>query len=348
MKRHDTTRARRRVLLTGAGGPAAVSFVRSLVHEPIDFYAVDIDPYAAGLYLVPEERRGLVPPGEAPGFVDVLLERCAAWDIDVLVPTVDCELPAVAADSRFADLGVVVLGQSAHTLDVCLDKWQLIERCRTVVPVPATTVLGPDTAVEAGRLPMIVKPRRGSGSRGVRTVHSVDEVRACPSDGSHLLQELLPGAEYSVDVLVRRDGQVVAAVPRARLKVDSGVAVTARTVHDPELEALSVAVAREVGLRGIANIQWRCDTSGQPRLLEVNPRIPGTLPLTVAAGVDMPKWALADVLGHAVPEWIDFDEVAVVRHWDEQIVPTGDLAAMERAARSQHSPLAATRREEAA
>ena len=50
-----------------------------------------------------------------------------------------------------------------------------------------------------------------------------------PRDGTLLVQEFVPGEEYSVDVLASRDGRIAAAVPRARLKVDSGIAVAART-----------------------------------------------------------------------------------------------------------------------
>jgi len=51
-----------------------------------------------------------------------------------------------------------------------------------------------------------------------------------------LAQEFLPGDEYSIDVLADPAGTVLAAVPRSRLKVDSGISVAGRTHHDPELE----------------------------------------------------------------------------------------------------------------
>ncbi len=51
-----------------------------------------------------------------------------------------------------------------------------------------------------------------------------------------MLQEYLPGEEFSVDVYVRCDGIVVGAVPRERMKVDSGIAVASRTVNSPEVD----------------------------------------------------------------------------------------------------------------
>ena len=114
-------------------------------------------------------------------------------------------------------------------------------------------------------------------------------------------------------------------MPRRRDKVDSGIAVAGRTVRDPELEAFGTAVATAVGMRGIANVQARRDTHGRPALLEVNPRLPGTMPLTVAAGVDMPAWALLSALGGAIPAGLDYREIAVVRHWTERFVPVSEV-----------------------
>jgi carbamoyl-phosphate synthase large subunit len=144
-----------------------------------------------------------------------------------------------------------------------------------------------------------------------------------------LVQEFLPGEEYSVDVLAASDGRFVAAVPRARLKVDSGVAVTARTLHDRELEDLARRVATQIGLRYAANIQFRRNANGTPVLLEVNARFPGTMPLTVESGVNMPLLALRDVLGEPPPPGpLPFRDIAVVRYWIETFVDPADIEAV--------------------
>ena len=162
--------------------------------------------------------------------------------------------------------------------------------------------------------------------RGVRLVQSAAQLSAIPRDGSHLVQEYLPGEEYSVDVFSDQHCVVRAAVPRERLKVDSGVAVTARTVRDEELEQLARKVVERVGLSFVVNVQFRRDRVGIPCLLEVNPRFPGTMPLTVEAGVPMPQLALQAALGFEDwPAELPFREVAVVRHWQEVYVDPAEL-----------------------
>jgi carbamoyl-phosphate synthase large subunit len=49
------------------------------------------------------------------------------------------------------------------------------------------------------------------------------------------------------------------------------------------------------------------------------------MPLTVAAGVDMPAWALLSLLGGPIPAGLSYREIAVVRHWTERILPVSDV-----------------------
>lgn len=321
--------AEARVLVTGAGGPAAVAFVQAAERGGYQCWTADIDPCAVGLYLVPASRRRLVPRGDAPDFVDGLLEHCRKNGIDVLVPTVDSELlPLARRRAEFESQGTKVLVAEASTLEECLDKWRLLGTCADHVPVPASTLLDSNLDPTALQWPRVAKPRQGSGSRGIRLVAGPENLEGLPTDGSYLLQDPLPGDEFSVDVLAYRSGHVAAAVPRSRLKVDSGIAVAGCTVEDPELVELATEVAKLVGLTTVANVQFRQDAGGVPRLLEVNARFPGTMPLTVASGVDMPVLALADLLDRPVPERVPFRPLAMVRHWSEVFLEVAELTAL--------------------
>ena len=114
-------------------------------------------------------------------------------------------------------------------------------------------------------------------------------------------------------------------MPRLRAKVDSGISVAGRTVRDPELERFGAAVAEATGLQFIANVQAKRDGSGRPSLLEVNPRAPGSLALTIASGVDMPRLAMDVLGGRPVPDHADFREIAMVRFLDERVVELTEI-----------------------
>lgn len=321
-----------RVLVTGVGGPAGVAVLRSLLRRSdLDVFAADMDGWAAGLYLVPADHRRILEPGKSPKLFDSVKAVCVADSIDVIIPTVDVELLPLAG--RRDELAPTVLAApSLETLQVTLDKWELAQRCSRLLRVPVTRLLNEDGIALKWTFPVIVKPRQGAGSRGVHVVPDRASLEAHEPDESQIIQEFLPGDEYSVDVFAAGDGTVVAAVPRTRTRVDSGVSIAGRTVHDEALESTAAAVARAIGLRGVANVQLRRDSEGAPALLEVNPRFPGALPLTIAAGVDMPSLLVDLALGNEIPSRIEFRDLANVRYLEDVFFDPAEVLHSENAA----------------
>lgn len=333
------------VFVTGAGGAAAVTLIRALATDAT-IIAGDIDPLAVGLYLVAPSRRTLLLRGDDPGFVSDLLARAVAFGADLVIPTVDSELHAVAAArAEFAKHGIRLLVETVDTLETCLDKYELMRRCAPIVRVPLTRLWDGEANAEqlAEQLgsPFVVKPRQGAGGRGFAVITAPTQLADVPRDGSMMCQEYLPGTEYSIDVLARPDGHIVAAVPRSRDKVDSGIAVAGRTYHDEALQMFGRNVAVAIAATGVVNVQARRTTDGALALLEVNARFPGTMSLTMAAGINMPVLAVAAALGASLPDALDFADVAVVRHWEEIIVPIDEYGQVPATSSGTSEPSAA-------
>lgn len=318
-----------RVLVTGVGGAAGVAVVRSLLRRgDVEVLGAATDRWASGLHLVPAENRRLLPAGPAHEVAAAVRDLCERDGVDVLVPVAGAELPRLAAAREpLAAAGTRLLAPSSRTLDTCLDRLTLAHVGTGAVRVPRTELFGTPQALSGWDFPVVVKARRGGGSKEVRTVRSDRELDAVHDEDDLLVQELVPGEEYVVDVLADATGHVVAAVPRAVLRVDHGLAVAGRTVRDAELAAAASAVARAVGLTSVASVRLRRDAGGAPVLLDVDPRFSGETSLTVAAGVDLPSLALDDVLDRDVPRSVDFAEVAHVRYLEDVVVPVGDVPA---------------------
>ena len=316
-----------RVMVTGAGGPAAVSVMKSLSADAsVSLIAADMDPWAAGLYLVPPEARTLLPAGLDPHFAGAALARCAAMSVDVLIPTCDAELrPLGKARDEFRRAGIELLLAPDKALEVCLDKLALAERCAGHLPVPRTERLDKVADPESWTYPVMIKPRTGSGSRGISVVASSQELMRLDPSPDFLVQDYLPGAEYSVDVLADVAGHVVASVPRVRERVDSGC-----------------LGGRPHGARRRASSGWRrCGQSHRPDVRRQRavpagrgrpagpargePALPGTMPLTVASGVDMPLMALDSLRGKPLPEHADFRDMAMVRYLEERFVELSEV-----------------------
>ena len=286
------------------------------------------------MYLVPPANRWILHRAADERFIDDVLQRCIDADIDIVVPGIDPELlPFARRREDFEAHSIRLLLSDTHALELCVDKWELVTACAAVCDVPRTAVVDAQFTRAEWKPPFIVKPRRGSGARGMREIHDLSALSDVPVDASFVAQELLPGREYSVDVLCDRHSNPLAVVPRSRLKIDSGIAITGRTVRDERLVKAASAVAKRLGLSYVANIQFREDAAGVPKLLDVNARFPGSMPLTIAAGVDMPNLAIDVLRGRLIdPGALSYRETAIVRTWQEHIVPLNELAALETAA----------------
>jgi carbamoyl-phosphate synthase large subunit len=117
-----------------------------------------------------------------------------------------------------------------------------------------------------------------------------------PVFDSRLADDAPPGDEYSLSTLARSDGQVIAVVPWARSKGDSGAAADRCIVQDEGLEEIGHQIAARIGLTSLVSIQVKETADGEPALLKVNPYFSGAMPPAPASGVSMLKLCVDGVL----------------------------------------------------
>jgi carbamoyl-phosphate synthase large subunit len=258
------------VLITGADSPTAVRLMNAIANDVI-VWAAESDAAAPGLTLVPVERRLLVPPGDHAGFVDRVAALCEEHCIDVVIPTHDTELlPMCVERGRLERIGVGVMVGSMQTLLACLDRFEAIRQANGVIGVPDTKIFDGSFRPASEEFPVVVKPRRGGATMGGRVIWSTEDLDNLPRDPQTIAQEFLSGAEYSVDVLTNRHGELIDTVARQRLRVNPGVTITCDIAENDALAQAASTIATAIGLRGAANLRFRYDGNGSPRLLEVN------------------------------------------------------------------------------
>jgi hypothetical protein len=89
------------VLITGAGHASALTLIEAFRSEGVNLIACDEDPRAAGLRLLPPERRLQIHASGSPEFVGDLLSFCLRSRIDLIVA---CDLRDVPALLRSRQL----------------------------------------------------------------------------------------------------------------------------------------------------------------------------------------------------------------------------------------------------
>jgi carbamoyl-phosphate synthase large subunit len=226
---------------------------------------------------------------------DELVRHCVDNGIRLVVPTRDGELARFAALApALQQAGVRVAVSAPETVALCDDKLAYAELCATAGLAPIPTAAAP-IDVEARRL--VVKERRGAGSRGIALDVSPAEAAAFAAGFTEpVFQPFVEGRELSVDLFARADGRVLGAVARTRDLVVDGESQVTTAVDAPELVAECTLLAAQLGIRGHAVFQ-AIDTGSGHAHVECNPRVGGASALAFAAGLRTPEYLVREALG---------------------------------------------------
>ena len=337
-----------KVLMTGAGAPGAAGIIKCLQQYPgMDLVVADADPEAIGRYL--HQPFVQIPAGTDTDFKDKVLEICKAYTIQVILPLVTRELLPLARNKElFASKGIHVLVSSEQSILIANNKsatyQYLSERG---IQVPKHFVVRKleefiHAAFELGhpQKAFCFKPSHSNGSRGVRIVtDSLDEssmlfnekpynlnisypyllqILSSKSFPELLVSEYLPGDEYSVDCLANK-GKAELIIPRIRKKQVNGISVKGSFVEHKSIIDYCRTIIEALNLHGNIGIQVKENQEGTPLLLEINPRVQGTIVAAMGAGVNLPLLAIKQELGIPVkdeekkPVW----GIGFARYWTE-------------------------------
>ncbi len=133
-----------------------------------------------------------------------------------------------------------------------------------------------------------------------------------------LVSEFLPGDEFSVDCLAD-EGKTIVAIPRLRRKMQAGISVHGEMVNNPEIMAYAKAIIAALKLHGNVGIQVKANAQGQYQVLEINPRVQGTIVACLGAGVNLPLLGVYQALGeHIIPGMLEVQwGTRFRRYWNE-------------------------------
>lgn len=306
-----------RVIVTGGQFPAALAALRSLARHGFEPVAVATTrgSYARFSRSVAELHRVPDVTASASRFVEGVAAICAGHEPVVLIPGTEPELVALVTWNHLLPPSVLGL-PSAETLSRATDKILLDELARAAgMQGPPSTLVGvegPD--VTSLHFPGVIKPVRTVTQNGDTLV----SVSATPIAGpaelesflarvggcDSLYQPLLAGDLYSL-AGVMWHGRLHAPVQQVALSIfpePCGGSAVARSVpvDEPRVRQMEQVVGA-MNWEGIVQLQWIRNADGD-FVIDVNPRIYGSLELANAVGCDLAAiWAKL-LLGIPAPE----------------------------------------------
>ncbi|MBN8703420.1 MAG: ATP-grasp domain-containing protein [Bacteroidetes bacterium] len=162
------------------------------------------------------------------------------------------------------------------------------------IPVPPT--------LPRSSFPIIAKPRLGSASKGIQVLHSKIEYAkfiSTTKKENFLFQKYIEATEYSVDCYVSPKTQkIISIVPRKRLEVSGGEVTKTITIKNTKIISISKNILLKSKLTGPITIQFLEELKTKNIVvMEINPRLGGGAPASIAAGANIPLYVLNDYLG---------------------------------------------------
>jgi protein-tyrosine-phosphatase/predicted ATP-grasp superfamily ATP-dependent carboligase len=299
----------RRVLVLDADTAPALGVVRSLRRQ-----GLQLDIGSAAAQPICQYSRGIAahytypdPMTAEADFIAWIKQRMAAVNYDLVIPVTERSLVPLSRHRGQLDAARLALPDS-DSLEAALDKSRTMQVAESLgIPVPSGVRID-DPAQLADLLktltyPVVVKPERSMGADMADMVqlsvsYALDEKELLAKTthylrfGAVLLQEYFRGQGIGIE-LIADHGKVIYAFQHLRLHevplTGGGSSLRMSVPIEPVLLDAASRLMQALSWHGVAMVEfkWQPDDASF-RLMEINGRFWGSLPLSIAAGADFP------------------------------------------------------------
>ncbi|MDD3173061.1 MAG: ATP-grasp domain-containing protein [Herbinix sp.] len=296
-----------RVLLTNGQLRKTLSVVRSLGKKHIEIYSAEetlmnisgFSRYCSKNLVYPS------PIKKPDDFLEWLDRTIDKYSIDILFPMDDSAMALVIEQKDYLSKKVRFTVPDANQFEVASDKWKSVQMAKkagldcpiTVLPKNIEDI---ENCIEKVGFPAIVKARKSSGSRGIRSVNSFSELIPAYKEVNDnfpcpILQQRVPtGPRFDVCLLFDNQSRLKASFAQKEIRhfpVEMGPSTVQQSIKLPEIVIKCTKMLQDIGWTGIAEVEFMLDEStGKYIFMEINPRFWNSLELGVHCGIDFPYY----------------------------------------------------------
>ena len=302
------------------GGAKRVSLA-NLLKDAGARHGFDVNIYSSEIIpTVPIASVGTVIEGckwRDPQIYDNLTSAIRKYNISIILPFVD---GAIEICSKLKEMHpeVFIPVSDYDITHAMFDKSvaaQVFESHNFEIPKTYTS--------EDCRFPAILKPRKGSASKGIAIVNNKEELAAIPNHDKYLIQEYIADRdEYTVDCYVSMiSGEVLCTVPRIRISTSGGEVDRTETRRIPQLIEQSRRILLTLNFRGPITLQFIHDKATDRYLLmEINQRLGGGVVCSIHAGADITEMIVTESTGKAAQPVDDWKDRALMARYFSEVM----------------------------
>lgn len=300
-----------RVLVFPAGMENGLEIWKSLKDcKEIDLYAATSRVVNHTEYVY--KKCHYIKPVNEDGWLEDLNQVVKDNEIDFIYPANSAVIDALIREREHLCCKVAL--PDSDIVRLTRSKRNTIKALKDKVPVPRLF----EDIDKIKDYPVFVKPDSGYGSQNTSLVSSREELDLFFKDkkiGDYVIQEYLPGKEYSVDCFSDSDN-IVFCGARTRERVRMGTSMHSEIVGGQlakQIQDIAESIYNRIKITGAWFFQLKEDSCGQFRLLEIDIRIAGTMALNRVRGVNFPLLTLYHFGGYPVSTMVNKYEVAIDR-----------------------------------
>ena len=231
---------------------------------------------------------------------------------DLIVPATEVSLGVFLDPDCGDDLRRRAVLPSRESLAFAINKESVLQLARDLaLPVPAS-VLASNGNIPAlpFSYPVAVKPVHSKQVRQGKIVDrrvayaqnetGLHEILTAAPDSAFQIQQLVRGHGVGIELLFVHGEPIWNFAHRRvhELPLTGGGSSYRCSIEPPaELLQRSIALLRSLQWHGVAMVEWKVDHDGSAFLIEINPRLWGSIALAIDAGVDFPRALLTVAQG---------------------------------------------------
>lgn len=324
------------VLVLAVGGNVSQGILKALARSrhPYRVLGADISPLQMGLFTV--ERAFVSPWASAVEFIPWLVDLCQRESVDAVLSGCEPVLLELARSRGTIESrgGARCPVSSLEVMEIGDDKL-ITGAWLAGKGLPHPAYARADSPEDVARLkeesgfPLIAKPRRGGGSRGLFRVENDDDLAyACRKPG-YLLQAHVgtEDEEYTVGCFVDSDG-ILAPSCCMRRELLTGTTYRAVLGEYSEIREAAEKIVSRLQPLGPCNVQLRMTNEG-PVCFEINPRFSGSAPMRTHFGYNEAEAVLEHFVKGAPVSLPLVTSGVGLRYWNELYPDSDAIAALE-------------------
>ena len=225
-----------------------------------------------------------IPFYEEDGFIDILNKYIKENRIDFLFPAHDDVQLFLAENSD--KINTILLTPDIETVRICRSKIKTYNFLKGEDFVPKIY----KDKFQIDNFPVFIKPDVGQGSIGAKIINNYGELDyELKRNKKIVICEYLPGEEYTVDCFTDYNRELRVVKIRNRKRIKTGISVNSEILPtNNKIRKIANKINEKLKFDGAWFFQLKKDINNEYKLLEVAPRVSGTMGVSRNLGINFP------------------------------------------------------------